>query len=173
MTYKIQQIEGIGPHFGDRLAIAGILTSDDLLLKCATADLRTGVATHTGLSELQLETWKNQADLMRVSGIGSEYGQLLEASGIQSVRELSLRSPENVVHLLDRVNTEKQLTRAIPPLITVRKWIDQAKTMTATAARAAVDRSSRPDVQASLATTMLHSVTPVTLPRSAHEALAK
>lgn len=131
MTYKIQQIEGIGSQFGDRLAIAGILTSDDLLQKCSTAERRKGVAAHTGLSELQLSTWKNQADLMRISGIGPEYGQWLEASGVRSIRGLSQLSPENVMRLFDRLNTERGTPRAAPPVVTVQKWIDQAKAMRA------------------------------------------
>lgn len=69
----------------------------------------------------------HQADLMRVSGIGSEFGRLLETSGVQSVTELRDRKPENVVNLLHRVNGEKKLTRALPSLKTVSKWINRAR----------------------------------------------
>ncbi len=127
MSYKIEQIEGIGPHFGARLVAAGVQTSDDLLNRTASADARQQLAMATGLSTVQLTTWRHQADLMRISGIGSEYGQLLEAAGIETVRELARREPENIVNLLDRVNEQKQLTRQVPPLKTVSKWVDQAR----------------------------------------------
>ena len=127
MSYKIEQIEGIGPHFGARLVAAGVQTSDDLLNRTASADARQQLAMATGLSTVQLTTWRHQADLMRISGIGSEYGQLLEAAGIETVRELARREPENIVNLLDRVNEQKQLTRQLPPLKTVSKWVDQAR----------------------------------------------
>ncbi len=129
MTYKIEQIEGIGPDFGARLAAAGIHTTDDLLSRTLTMDARQRLSMTTGLSVLQLTTWRHQADLMRVKGIGSEYGQLLEASGIETVSQLAARVPENVVNLLDRVNAEKHLTRQVPPLKTVQKWISSAKDM--------------------------------------------
>lgn len=127
MSYKIEQIEGIGPHFGARLVAAGVQTSDDLLNRTASADARQQLAMATGLSTVQLTTWRHQADLMRISGVGSEYGQLLEAAGIETVRELARREPENIVNLLDRVNEQKQLTRQVPPLKTVSKWVDQAR----------------------------------------------
>lgn len=129
MTCKIEQIEGIGPHFAERLATAGIRTSDDLLARCASDEGRRMMEMRTGISNGQLTTWMHQADLMRVNGIGSEFSQLLEASGIETVQELGLRKPENVVHLLDRVNEEKHLTRVVPPLKTVSKWVERARRM--------------------------------------------
>ena len=74
-----------------------------------------------------LLTWTNQADLMRVKGIGSEYGQLLEKSGVDTVRELAMRKPENLLHAMERINEEKKLTRVVPALKTVEKWVDEAK----------------------------------------------
>ena len=129
MPYKIEQIEGIGPHFAERLASAGVRTSDDLLSRCASDEGRRMMEMRTGISAGQLTTWAHQADLMRVNGIGSEFSQLLEASGIETVRELGDRKPENVVHLLDRVNEEKQRTGVVPPLKTVSKWVERARRM--------------------------------------------
>ena len=122
MTYKIEQIEGIGPSYGQRLEAAGVVTSDDLLTRCATPAGRQKLAQVTGLSPDQILTWANQADLMRVSGVGSEFGQLLEASGAN-------RNPENLVSMMARVNDEKKLTRVLPALKTVEKWVEQAQTM--------------------------------------------
>ncbi|MDQ2664795.1 MAG: DUF4332 domain-containing protein [Gemmatimonadota bacterium] len=130
MTYKIEQIEGIGVHFAERLAAVGIHTSDDLMARCETMDGRAQLAATTDLPASMLLTWANQADLMRVNGIGTGFGQLLESSGIQSVTELSERKPENVVQLLDIVNEEKQLTRVVPPLKTVKRWVERARRMT-------------------------------------------
>ncbi|CAN5860728.1 hypothetical protein BH11GEM1_BH11GEM1_21450 [soil metagenome] len=130
MTYKIEQIEGIGAHFAERLAAAGVHTSEELLAHCETMDGCRRLEATTGLPASMLMTWANQADLMRVAGIGSEFGQLLESSGIQSVKELSERKPENVVQLLDLVNEEKKLTRVVPPLKTVKRWVDRARQMT-------------------------------------------
>ncbi|MCL4865962.1 MAG: DUF4332 domain-containing protein [Gemmatimonadales bacterium] len=129
MSYKIEQIEGVGPVYAEKLMAVGILTTDDLLAKCATATGRQYIATMTGLSEHLLLTWTNQADLMRVSGIGSEFGQLLESSGVDTVKELAQRNPENLVHVMERINEEKKLTRVVPALKTVEKWVDHAKSL--------------------------------------------
>lgn len=129
MSYKIQDVEGVGPHFAERLGAAGIHTTDDLLARCARPEARQHLAAVTGLSMHQLLTWANQADLMRVSGIGSEFGQLLEASGVDTVKELAVRNPENLVNAMARVNEERKLTRVVPPLKTVEKWVDRARTM--------------------------------------------
>ena len=129
MTYKIEQIEGIGPHYAGRLGAAGVHTSDDLLAKCATPEGRRQLELATGLSSAQILTWTNQVDLMRVSGIGSEFGQLLESAGVDTVKELGMRNPENLVATLARVNEEKHLTRVVPSVKTVSKWIDQAREM--------------------------------------------
>ena len=60
MTYKIEQIEGIGPDFGARLAAAGIHTTDDLLTRTLTMDARQRLSMTTGLSVLQLTTWRHR-----------------------------------------------------------------------------------------------------------------
>lgn len=129
MTYKIEQIEGIGPHFSERLSAVGVRTSNDLLARCTTEEDCRRLEMRTGISAAQLKMWKNQADLMRISGIGSEFGQLLETAGIETVRELGMREPANIVNLLTRVNAEKKLTRALPSLKTVTKWVEQAQRM--------------------------------------------
>lgn len=129
MAYKIEQIEGIGPQFAERLASAGVHTTEDLLSHCATPLGRHQLEMITGLSRSQLQTWSHQADLMRVSGIGSEFGQLLESAGIETVEQLAKRDPENVVAVMSRINEDRHLTRAVPAVRTVSKWIDRARTM--------------------------------------------
>jgi predicted flap endonuclease-1-like 5' DNA nuclease len=129
MTYKIRQVEGIGSWYSERLIAAGVETTADLLAKASTADGRERLERLTGISKDQLLKWTNQADLMRVSGIGSEYGQLLEVAGVDTVKELGTRNPENLATTLADVNRDKKLTRAVPAVATVAKWVDQARNM--------------------------------------------
>jgi predicted flap endonuclease-1-like 5' DNA nuclease len=131
MSYKIEQVEGIGPHYGERLIAVGVHTTDDLLARAASPEGRQQLEKSTGLTQDQLLKWTNQADLMRVSGIGSEFGQLLEIAGVDTVKELAVRNAENLATTLADVNTEKKLTRAVPAVATVAKWIDQAREMEA------------------------------------------
>ena len=129
MSYKIEEIEGIGPAFAEKLAAADIKTTDDLLKLCCDAGGRKSTAEKTAVSEKQLLKWANMADLMRISGVGSEYSELLEAAGVDTVKELRNRNAENLAAKMAEVNEEKKLTRAVPSEKVVVGWVEQAKTL--------------------------------------------
>lgn len=130
MSYKIEEIEGIGPAWAAKLSVANISTTDDLLKLCCDAGGRKATAEKTGISESQLLKWANMADLMRISGVGSEYSELLEAAGVDTVKELRTRNAENLAAKMAEVNAAKKLTRAVPAVKAVTDWIEQAKTLT-------------------------------------------
>jgi predicted flap endonuclease-1-like 5' DNA nuclease len=129
MSYKIQEIEGIGPAYAEKLAAADIDTTDELLKLCCDAKGRKATAEKTGVSESQLLKWANMADLMRISGIGSEFSELLEAAGVDTVKELRNRNAGNLAAKMAEVNEQKKLTRTVPSEKTVAGWVDQAKSM--------------------------------------------
>jgi predicted flap endonuclease-1-like 5' DNA nuclease len=129
MSYKIQEIEGIGPAYADKLAAADIDTTDELLKLCCDAKGRKTTSEKTGVSESQLLKWANMADLMRISGIGSEFSELLEAAGVDTVKELRNRNAGNLAAKMAEVNEEKKLTRTVPSEKTVAGWVDQAKSL--------------------------------------------
>jgi predicted flap endonuclease-1-like 5' DNA nuclease len=129
MGYKIDEIEGIGPAYAGKLATAKIGTTDDLLKLCCDAKGRKTTAETTGISEGQLLKWANMADLMRVSGVGSEYSELLEAAGVDTVKELRNRNAENLAAKMAEVNETRKLTRNVPSEKVVSGWIDQAKSL--------------------------------------------
>lgn len=126
---KIAEIEGIGPAIAGKLAKAEILTVEKLLVTCATAKGREEVAKKTGLNKADLLTWANHADLFRIKGVGSEYSQLLEVAGVDTVVELAKRKAANLVKKMEEVNALKKLVRRTPTEKMVEKWIAQAKKM--------------------------------------------
>ena len=127
MSYKIQEIEGIGPAYAEKLAAAEIDNTDKLLKLCCDARGRKATAEKTGVSEAQLLKWANMADLMRISGIGSEFSELLEAAGVDTVKELRNRNAGNLAEKMAEVNKDKKLTRTVPSEKTVTDWVEQAK----------------------------------------------
>lgn len=127
MGYKIEEIEGIGPAFKEKLTTAGITTTDALLELCCDAKGRKSTAQKTGLSEAQLLKWANMGDLMRISGIAEEYSELLEAAGVDTVKELRNRKAANLAEKMREVNETKKLTRQVPSASMVEKWVAQAK----------------------------------------------
>jgi predicted flap endonuclease-1-like 5' DNA nuclease len=126
MSYKIEEIEGIGPSYAKKLAAANIKTTNDMLKLCSTPKGRASVSQAAGVSEHQVLKWTNLADLMRVSGIGSEYSELLEAAGVDTVKELKNRNAENLAAKMKETNATKKLTRTTPSAKTVQKWIASA-----------------------------------------------
>ena len=131
MGYKIDQIEGIGPASAEKLETAGIKSTDDLLKMCCDSKGRKSTAEKTGLTEKQLLRWANMADLMRVSGIGGEYSELLEAAGVDTVKELRNRRADNLASKMSEINAQKKLTRNVPSERQVAKWVEQAKSLEA------------------------------------------
>ena len=129
MSYKIEEIEGIGPSYATKLAKADIQTTDDLLKMCCTPAGRKKVAESTGVGESSILKWTNLADLMRVSGIGRQFSELLEAAGVDTIKELRNRNAANLAAAMEKVNGEKKLARTSPPEATVIKWIEAAKKM--------------------------------------------
>lgn len=129
MAYKINEIEGIGPSYSEKLSAAGIMNTDHLLKRCATSKGRKDVAEATGLSDTLLLNWTNKADLMRISGVGPQFSELLEAAGVDTVKELRNRNAANLADAMEKVNTEKKLASTSPPTGTVEKWVAAAKQM--------------------------------------------
>ena len=126
---KIVDIEGIGPAYAERLHAADIQTTDDLLAAGRTAADREKLAQRTGITPKLLLEWINHADLMRIKGVGSEYADLLEEAGVDTVIELSHRNPENLATTMRSLNEEKEIVRRVPGLPEVEDWVTEAKTL--------------------------------------------
>jgi hypothetical protein len=126
-TYKVEEIEGIGPVLGEKLRAAGINTVDKLLENAATKKQRQSLAEVTGISEKQILKFTNMADLFRLNGVGQEYAELLEVAGVDTVPELAQRNAANLTAKMEEVNEAKNLTRKTPSATEVEKWIAQAK----------------------------------------------
>lgn len=124
---KIAAIEGIGDVMAGKLHAVGITTTDGLLAACATAAGRKELAAKTGLDASKLLGWANRADLFRIKGIGTQYSDLLEAAGVDTVPELAQRNAENLQAKMAEVNAEKKLVRQLPTLRSVQAWVAQAK----------------------------------------------
>ncbi len=127
MIYKIVDIDGIGPVYAEKLINAGIKTDKDLLEKCAKPAGRKALAEETGISPKLILTWTNHCDLMRINGVGPQFSELLEAAGVDTVKEFRNRKAENLQPKLEEVNNEKNLCNRVPSLKEVIKMIDQAK----------------------------------------------
>jgi len=124
---KLIKIEGIGEAFEKKLNAAGLFSVQDLLEKGATPKGRKDIAAKTGIGDALILKWANRADLFRVKGIGEEYGDLLEAAGVDTVPELAQRKADNLYQKLVEVNEAKKLVRKLPAQSQIKNWVEQAK----------------------------------------------
>ena len=129
MAYKIIDIEGVGEAYAEKLTAAGIVKVEDLLAKCAAPKGRAELAEATGISDKLILRWTNHADLFRIKGVGPQFAELLEAAGVDTVKEFRHRVPENLQPKLEETNAEKHLVRRVPSLKEVVKMVEQAKAL--------------------------------------------
>lgn len=131
MAKSIEKIEGIGPKLGEALRNAGIRTVDDLLEAGADKKSRAELSEKTSISEVRILKCVNMADLFRINGVASQYAELLENAGVDTVKELQHRNAQNLAAKMTEVNDEKNLVRRPPSVTIVNDWITQAKKLPA------------------------------------------
>jgi predicted flap endonuclease-1-like 5' DNA nuclease len=124
---KIIAIEGIGTAYAKKLTNAGIRTVEALLKKGATEKGRKEIAASTKIDQTLILEWTNRADLFRIKGIGEQYSDLLEKTGVDTVVELSKRVPANLLAKMTDVNKSKNCVNAMPGVKQVENWVAQAK----------------------------------------------
>jgi predicted flap endonuclease-1-like 5' DNA nuclease len=126
---SLVDIEGIGPAYAEKLAGQGLKTTEALLAAGGTAKGRQELEAATGISAASILKWVNRADLFRVKGIGTQYSDLLEAAGVDTVAELAQRRADNLTAKMAEVNAQKNLVRQLPTEGQVAAWIEAAKAL--------------------------------------------
>jgi predicted flap endonuclease-1-like 5' DNA nuclease len=123
---SIAAIVSIGPNDAAKLRRSGVRTTEALLRRGATRRGRTELAAASKCTEAQVLAWVNRADLMRVRGVGAEYADLLDASGVDTVEKLGRRNAAAMAAKLAQVNEQKKLVRRLPTEAMVGRWVEHA-----------------------------------------------
>jgi predicted flap endonuclease-1-like 5' DNA nuclease len=129
MSYKIIDVEGIGPVYAEKMQAANINTTDDLLAAGGTKAGRKALAEATGIDEGKILTWVNHSDLHRIDGVAGQISELMESAGVDTVKELGTRNAANLAVKMQEVNDAKNLSGRTPSAEQLQKMIDQAKTL--------------------------------------------
>lgn len=124
---KLVDIEGIGPVNAEKLINAGVRSTGALLKMGGTEKGRVEIAKASGINKKKILEWVNHVDLYRIKGVGSEFADLLEAAGVDSVLELAQRDAKNLTATLAKVSKKGNLTNRVPTVKQVQNWIAQAK----------------------------------------------
>jgi predicted flap endonuclease-1-like 5' DNA nuclease len=127
MTYPVTDIAGIGPEVAATLRSFGIRTTAKLLDEARTPRARQRLASKTGIDEKRILRWANMADRMRIKGVGEDYAELLQAAGVDTVKELKYRNPAKLAKAMAEANARRKLVRVLPSDRAVERWIEHAK----------------------------------------------
>ena len=120
-------IEGIGPKYAQMLKAVGVMNTAQLLAEGGERRGRAQLAERCGINEKLILRWVNMSDLFRIKGIAGQWAELLEASGVDTVKELRTRNPENLTETMREINRQKRLVKQVPNAAKVRYWVDQAR----------------------------------------------
>jgi predicted flap endonuclease-1-like 5' DNA nuclease len=121
------QMRGITVDISAKLKEKGLKDIDLYLEAVKTPKQRKELAKELGIDEKAVLELANRADLARVKGIGEVFADLLENAGIDTIKELSKRVPENLHAKLLEINADKKLSGRQPTLDMVKDWVAQAK----------------------------------------------
>ena len=127
MTYPITKIDGLTAFAATKLKKAGIRTTEGLLEAAHSAKCRKELSAKTGFTEQQLLEWANLADCMRIPGMGNAKAQLLRASGVNTVRELTHRNPGRLAQAMREANDQRKLVRLMPSEKSIGDLIEKAR----------------------------------------------
>ena len=124
---KLVDIEGVGRVNAAKLQKAGVRSTGSLLKKGGTRKGREEIVKIARIDKDLILQWVNHVDLYRIKGVGSEFADLLEAAGVDTVVELSKRDAKKLVDVLAKVSAKGNLTNRVPTVKMVKGWIAQAK----------------------------------------------
>lgn len=129
MSYQVESFESIDAAMRERLVAAGVRTTGELIQRCGTAEGRAEIAARTGAPAEAILNWVHLADLMRIDGVGRQFAELLEATGVGTMTALRAKHAERLETELRRVNGQKKIAKTTPSAMMLERWIDQARTL--------------------------------------------
>jgi hypothetical protein len=127
MSYPITHIEGLDVDEIKTLKSLGIRTTERLLERAKSPKARRQLHEQSGIDEKRLLKFANACDHLRIKGMGKGYVGLLREVGVDTVRELRYRKPENLARAMADANKKKKLVRFLPAEKLVIRWIEQAR----------------------------------------------
>ena len=126
-AYPITEISDIDTEVASAFKSVGIRTTSSLLEAAKSPKGRKELSAKLGVSEKNILSWANMADRMRIKGVGEEYASLLQAAGVDTVKELKYRNPGRLAKAMAEANAKRKLVRVLPSDRAVVRWIEHAK----------------------------------------------
>ena len=132
MNATIGDLKGLQPEVQAKLESEGIRNTQQFLEHTRTQQQRTELAHKVGTTPVAIKELANRADLMRLTGVGGDFSNMLEEAGVNSCKELQHRVPEKLYTTLEAIHTDKKIGHRAPSVAQVTEWIAEAKKLSAT-----------------------------------------
>lgn len=122
-VYLVEEVEGIGQKFTKELNKIGIKNTKQLWdanTKRVAASINTNAKT--------VQNWQQMAELMAINGIGPQYAELLERSGVRSVKELAAADSKTLLKRVQKKQNslDTSIQGNTPGDSIVESWIEAA-----------------------------------------------
>ena len=127
MAISIGKLKGMNAELEAKLKAEALGNTEKLLAATKAPADRKALAKKVGAREREILELANRADLSRVKGVAGVFSDLLEQAGVDTVKELAKRRPDNLHAKIKEVNEASQLAKRIPTAAEVESWVNQAK----------------------------------------------
>jgi predicted flap endonuclease-1-like 5' DNA nuclease len=132
MNATISDFKGLQPEVKTKLEFEGIRNTQQFLERTRTSQQRAELAHKVGTTPVVIKELANRADLMRLTGVGGDFSNMLEEAGVNSCKELQHRVPEKLYTTLEAIHSDKKIGHRAPSVAQVTEWIAEAKKLSAT-----------------------------------------
>lgn len=129
MSLTLGELRGINDAVLNALKGQGISDGDSLLEAAKTPADRKALSSASGVDATAILELANRADLARIKGIGRVYSDLMEEAGVDTVKELAQRVPQNLHAKLIQINSVRQFTQRPPSVEQIGDFVEQAKNL--------------------------------------------
>lgn len=127
MTTAVKDLRGASDAIIAKLAEMAIKDNEQFVAAATTPAQREELAAACNCSSGQIRELANRADLARVKGVSGVYSNLLENAGVDTIKELATRRPDNLHAKIVEINDTDKLTARPPTASMVEDWVKQAK----------------------------------------------
>jgi uncharacterized protein DUF4332 len=123
----IEELIRIEPIYLDRLLRQGIFTTGLLLEVTETPTRRQNLADQLDATTNDVQTWRDEAQMLNLAGFGPAEHRLLSQSGFEGLHDILAVDVETFKQRLERGADE--LKYEAPSDLTATGWWDQAHTL--------------------------------------------
>lgn len=127
MGIPVKKLRGITDAIATALVSEGLGDSEAFLAAAKTPAGRKDLAAKCDAGDRDILELANRADLARIKGVAGVFGDLLEAAGVDTVKELRNRRPDNLHAKIVETNSDKSIAGRNPTPSDVESWVTQAK----------------------------------------------